>query len=182
MSRRLLIGAAFLFACASTAAAQSGEPDLAAIARQAEAAKPTIPKAKKTYTNADLSPDGLPPAPVDSGFMSVSQGKPVSAEEMLKLSQAKADADRKVREPDEVWVSQATRIRGQVEKLSTRLGELRGLQKNPNAAQQKKIDQDIAMIQQQLEGLRKRWTGLEEAARTSKVNTALILPMPRFPS
>jgi hypothetical protein len=110
--RSLLFGATFLFAVARVASAQSsGEPNLAEIARQAEAAKATIPKAKKSYTNADLNNGGLPPAPAApaTGFMSASLGKPVSAEEMLKLSAAKDAAAQAQKRPESFWVGQADR-------------------------------------------------------------------------
>lgn len=186
MSRGVVIGAAIVLACARTAAAQtSGQPNLAEIARQAEAAKPSAPRAKKIYTNADLSAGGLAPAPApaaaDAGFVSSSLGKPVSAEEMLKLSNAKAAADQKRKEPDEYWIGQAAGIKRQVENLTARLEELKGRQKNPNATVQKKTEQDLAMAQQQLERFKKRWADLEEAGRTAKINMALLSPPPAFP-
>jgi len=179
-----LLGVVAVCVFAGTAAAQSSQPDLAAIARAAEAARPSLPKAKKTYTNADLKPDVIQPAVAAAppvGFMSDSLDKPVSAEELLALSEAKDAADTKQREPDQYWVGQASRIRSQVDHLSPRLQELQGRQKNPNAVLQKRTEQEIAMIQQQLEGFRKRWAGLEEAARMAKINLALISPPPAFP-
>jgi hypothetical protein len=184
MSRALVVCATIVLAFATAASAQmSGQPGLAEVARQAEAAKPTAPKAKKSYTNADLSPGGLPPAPVEpsSGFMSSSLGKPVSAEEMLKLSEAKAAADVKQKQPDEYWIGQATAIRRQLEKMTPRLATLRSRDKNPNASVQQRADQEIQMIQQQMESLRKRWAGLEDEARTAKVSMALLMPPPVFP-
>lgn len=174
-----------VFALAASAAAQSGEPNLAEVARQAEAARSSVPKAKKTYTNADLSSDGLPPAPEKSapaaGYMSASQNKPVSAEEMLELSNAKSAADEKQNRPDKFWIDQATTIRLQVEKLAARLAQLKVVAKNPDALLQKRTEQQIGDIQYQMERFKKRWAGLEEEARTAKVNLALLLPAPAFP-
>ena len=62
-------------------AQQPAQPSLAEVARQAEAAKPTIKKATKSYTNNDLGPDGLPPAAAaepPSGYVSKTLDKPVS--------------------------------------------------------------------------------------------------------
>jgi hypothetical protein len=184
MMRSLLFGATFLFAVARVASAQSsGEPNLAEIARQAEAAKATIPKAKKSYTNADLNNGGLPPAPVApaSGFMSASQGKLVPAEEMLKLSQAKDAADQAQKRPESFWVGQANRIRQTVDQLAQSLAQLKTLPKNPNAAAQKATDDQIAMLQGQFERAKKRWAGLEDDARTAKINMAWLSPPPKFP-
>jgi DNA repair exonuclease SbcCD ATPase subunit len=184
MSRALVLGAAIIVVAASTAAAQTGAPDLAAIARQAEAAKASAPKAKKTYTNADLGPDGMPPAAEatpQTGFMSSSLGRPVSAEEMLELSKAKVAEDVKQNEPDEAWIAQAAAIRRQVEKLAPRLAELKSREKSPNATMQQRADQQIADIEKQIEGFKKRWAGLEDAARTAKVSLALLMPAPAFP-
>lgn len=183
MSRRLMISGVLVFAFASSAAAQSlVEPNLAEIARQAEAAKPTAPKAKKSYTNADLSNGGLPPAPEPAaGFMSASLGKPVSAEEMLKLSEAKAAAEQQQKQPEEYWVGQANLVRRGVDKILPRLAELKARPKNPNANLQKRAVDEAVMLQQQLESLRKRWAGIEDAARTAKINLAWISPPPNFP-
>ncbi len=184
MSRRLLICAALALALPGTVAAQSAEPDLAAIARQAEAAKTTAPKAKKTYTNADLGAGGVPRAdtkPPAEGFMSSTLGKPVSAEEMLERSEAKAAEDQRTKLPDEYWIGQATAIRKQAEKMVPRLAELKARKPNPNAALQKRADQERAMLQDQIDSLKKKWSGLEAEARTAKANLALISPPPAFP-
>jgi DNA repair exonuclease SbcCD ATPase subunit len=183
MSRVSFISALLALTMASAAAAQSGEPNLAEIARQAEAAKGTIPKAKKSYSNADLSAAGLPPEPAmpSRGFMSTSLGKPVSAEEMLKLSEAKAAAEVRKNQPQEYWVGQANIIRRSVEKVMPRLAELKGRQKNPNAQLQKRAEQEVASIQSQLENAKARWARLEEAARVAKINMGWVSPPPPFP-
>jgi len=183
MMRGLLISGTFVLAVTSAAAAQSTEPNLAEVARQAEAAKATIPKAKKSYTNADLSAGGLPPAPPApaGGFTSKSLGKEVSAEEMLKLSQAKSAADETTKRPESYWVGQANGIRQLVDKLSTRLVEAKNRPKNPNANLQKMSEQEAAMIQDQIEKTKKKWAGLEDDARTAKINMAWLSPPPKFP-
>jgi len=183
VSRSVFVGVVFMVACADAAAAQSGEPDLAAIARQAEAAKASAPKAKKSYTNADLGAGGVPPAPVElgEGFMSSSLDKPISAEEMLLRSEAKAEAELKDKAPDEVFIKQAAAIRRQVEKLAPSLSELKSRPKSPDAERQKRVDQQIADIERQMEGFRKRWAGLEAEARTTKVSLAVLMPAPAFP-
>lgn len=185
VTRGLLIGAAMVLALARAAAAQSGDPDLAAIARQAESAKATAPKAKKTYTNADLGADANAPdsgsTPPASGFMSTSLGKPVSAEEMLKLSEAKAAADQREKMPDAYWTQQANSIRKQVEKMAPRLAELTARPVNPNAALQKRAEQERAVIEEQLRALRRKWAGLEADAKTAKANLGLLSPPPAFP-
>ncbi|MEY4095521.1 MAG: hypothetical protein RLZZ53_2720 [Acidobacteriota bacterium] len=185
MIRTTLIAAALTLATANLAAAQAPEPDLAAIARQAEAAKGSAPKAKKSYTNADLSSAGLPPstetAPAAAGYMSSSRGKPVTAEEMVTRSEEKAAADLRGKLPDEYWVGQATAIRKQVDKMVPRLAELDARKPNPNAALQKRSEQEKAMLQEQIASLRKKWDGLQAEARAAKANLGLLSPPPAFP-
>ena len=185
MIRTTLIAAALVLATTNLAEAQSTEPDLAAIARQAEAAKGSAPKAKKSYTNADLSSAGLPPsteaAPAPTGYMSSSLGKPVTAEEMVTRSEEKAAADLRGKLPDEYWVGQATAIRKQVDKMVPRLAELDARKPNPNAALQKRSEQEKAMLQEQIASLRKKWDGLQAEARAAKANLGLLSPPPAFP-
>ena len=167
-------------------AQQQAQPSLAEVARQAEAAKPTIKKAKKSYTNADLGPDGLPPAPPaapPSGYVSKTLGKEVPPDEMLQRSekqvqeQAKADAL-----PETRWRERAQRLRSDVEGAQARLSRLTSRPPNANVTMQERADKEIAAIRTGLNTLRTQWIALEQDARTAKINMDWLQPVPQFPT
>ena len=167
-------------------AQQQAQPSLAEIARQAEAAKPTIKKAKKSYTNADLGPGGLPPAAPaapPSGYVSKTLGKEVPPDEMLQRSekqveeQAKADAL-----PETRWRERAQRLRSDVEGAQARLSRLTSRPPNANVTMQERADKEIAAIRTGLNTLRTQWIALEQDARTAKIPMDWLAPVPQFPT
>ena len=161
---------------------------LAEVARQAEAAKPTVKKATKTYTNANLSTDarGEPaPAPVpvqEAGFVSKSLGKPVSAAEMVTRSEAKVEADVLAKQSEEDWRNRAASLRKQIEGIQSRIAELSVPNDltDSNPGIKKANDLNIANSRTALEDLKKRWTRLEESALKVKIPMAWIEPSPAF--
>ena len=160
---------------------------LAELARQAEAAKPTVKKATKSYTNANLTADSrgepapAPPAP-DSGFVSKSLGKPVSAEEMVTRSEAKVESDVLAKQSEDDWRKRSSSLRKQVEDMQSRIAELSvpNALTDSNPAIKKDNDNNIANARAALEDLKTRWTRLEASALKVKIPLAWIQPPPSF--
>jgi hypothetical protein len=172
-----------VLAIAAVSAQQSSQPSLAEVARQAEAAKVSTAKAKKTYTNADLSQDnrGEPapaPAAPPPGFMSSSLGKPVSADEIIARSEETVDQASGKAQSEEHWRGRAESLRAQIEKLQTRMTALT----KPNEARdaspgaRARNDAEVAKVQQGLNALLKQRETLEESARVAKIPPEWIQP------
>jgi hypothetical protein len=170
---------------ASARAQQPSAPSLAEVARQAEAAKPTIKKATKTYTNASLG--AVPqdqPAPVaqqpSTGFESKSLGKVVSAEEMIVRSEKKVESDRVTEQSEPNWRGRAASLRKQIDEMQQRLSALSI--SNPltegNPALKKDHELDVAKARQALGGLQKQWAALEVSASEAKVPSEWLDPKP----
>jgi hypothetical protein len=181
----LVVGVWLVVAVGGAHAQQQVTPPLAEVARQAEAAKPTVKKAKKTYTNADLSTDrrGEPSAPPPaSGFVSKSLGTAVPAEEMLARSEAKAEGEEVAKESEESWRSQAMSLRKQVETLQSSLAALSVPNElnDSNPAIRKSRDADILNTREALDRLKKRWSRLEASATERKIPQAWLEPRPQF--
>ena len=165
---------------------QSLTPSLADIARQAEAAKPTIKKATKAYTNASLG--AIPkdePAPVVApppriGFESKSLGKVVSPEELVSLSEQKIESDRVAQESEPNWRNRAASLRKQIDDMQSRISALMV----PNALTdadpllKKERDSDLANARKGLDGLLKQWAKLEMSATEAKIPNGWLDPRP----
>ena len=163
-------------------------PPLAEIARQAEATKATVKKAKKAYTNSDLGKDprGEPaPAPTapSTGLVSKSLGKPVPAEEMVERSEAKVESDALAQESEESWRTRATLVRKQVDQLRARLTELTtsDASRAESPAVRALNASNISNTRGALDGLRKQWARLEVSAKERKVPQHWLEPLPTFP-
>lgn len=165
---------------------QTAMPPLAAVARQAEAAKATVKKAKKSYTNADLGkdPHGEPaPAPPSSGLVSKSLGKPVAAEAQVARSEAKVGADTSAQESEDAWRNRAAAVRKQVDQLRERLTELTtsDASRAESPAVRAINASDVANTRTAIESVRKQWSRLEASARERKIPQSWIEPQPTFP-
>lgn len=176
-----------LAALATLSAQQTSTPPLGDVAREAEAAKATARKAKKTYTNADLTADprgeSAPAAPPPSnGFMSASLGRVVTPEEVLKRSEEKAEKDAVTKEPEEQWRNRAESIRKQVAELQKRRDDLRmpSALRDGNPISKLQNDREIANADRGLEALQRQWDRLEASAKDQKANPAWLEPRPRF--
>lgn len=179
---------AFVALAAGSARAQEqATVPLAEVARQAEAAKATVKKATKTYTNSDLSSDprGEPaPAPAPaSGFVSKSLGKPVPAAELVTRSEAQVESEAVAKESEEAWRKRADSVRRQVVQLRERLTEL--MTSDASTAESPAVRvanaSDIATTRAALESVRKQWARLETSAKELKVPIAWLEPLPTFP-
>jgi hypothetical protein len=170
------------------ASAQVQTPPLAEVARQAEAARPTVKKAKKTYTNSDLGADprGEPiPATKAASAPTVSTllDKPTAAQSTAATNGAKTDAEAVPQESEESWRSRAKAIREQVAQVRARLAELTTPNKltEANPILQAAVAGDIKNTRDALGRLRAQWARLEASAREKKISLAWIEPAPQFP-
>ena len=187
--RRSVVVIALVFVAVAAGGAhaqQQAPPSLGEVARQAEAAKATTRKAKKTYGNSDLkavpsSAPAAPAAPTES-FVSKSLGKAVPAEEMVALSEEKVSNDEVPKESEADWRQRAASMRIQIDKLQERLAAL--TKPNPardaNAAATSRNNIVVANLQSGLDSLTKSWARFEEAARVAKIPSAWLEPRPQF--
>ena len=182
-----LIGVALVAMTAgSVAARQQATPSLAEVARKAEAAKPTVKKAKKTYTNADLGADPhgapAPSAAPAAGFVSSTTGKPASADEIVKRSEAKVDEAEVAKESEENWRGRAQSLRVQIDRLQTRFTALTKPNTARDSSEQAKARNDLELgnVRTGLAALRKSWASLEASATEKKVPMAWLEPRPQF--
>ncbi len=110
--------AGVVIAAALPADAQS----LGDVARQEEARRASTAKAVKTLSNADLSPSEIAQpagaAPAESCYMSNSQGRCVSAEELVSISNAGV-ATRANAPFEPNWRREAQSIRSQLGKAQS---------------------------------------------------------------
>ena len=165
-------------------AQQTEPPSLADLARQAEAVKATTPMAKKTYTNASLSPDsrGEPaPAPEPAtGFVSSTLGKLVTAEEIIARSEEKIDLATGKALPEEYWRGRAASMRTQIEPLQKRMTTLTkphaARDASPGATARNELE--VAKVRQGLDGLMKQWAAFEESARVASIPSDWLDPRP----
>jgi hypothetical protein len=188
VTRRVsVIGVTLIVAMTASARAQQQTPSLGEVARQAEAAKATTKKAKKSYTNGDLKvdPTAPPPAPAaqpSTGYVSASLGKVVSPEELIERSKEVVDEKMGGRQPEDHWRKRADSIRMQIDPLQARMSIL--TKPNParddNPGAKARNDGEIAKVRQGLAGLMKQWATLEESARVANVPTAWLDPRPQL--
>ena len=173
--------------------AQQPAPPLAEVARQAEAAKPTIRKAARTYTNASLAEvpkhEASPAAaaatagaPATVAFESRSLGKAVPAEEMVARSEEKVERDNAAQQSEATWRMRANTLRMQIDEMRARIAEL--TVPNPlteaNPELQKSNANNIANARAALDGLRKQWGRLEVGAEEAKISREWLDPRPQF--
>jgi hypothetical protein len=163
-------------------------PALADVARQAEAAKPTVKKAKKTYTNSDLRADPrgeATPAPASASAPTIGKllDQPAAPQLTATSPGAKADADAVPQESEDSWRTRATYLREQVAQLRGRLTELTTPNQltDANPILQAAVAGDIKNTRDALARLRAQWSRLEASAREKQISLAWIEPAPQFP-
>jgi len=185
IARRPVIALTVLLAGVVPARAQqAGQPSLADVARQAEAARDrgAVKKARKAYTNKDL---GATPAVATSepstGFVSKTTGQEVSAEELVKRGEQQVAEQQPPQGPPEAtWRQRAKYIRDQVDTTKTRLNKYLHLPENPDPAQQRKVQNAIVAMRTSLTELENRWSALEKSASENKADPSWIAPPPDF--
>ncbi|HEX8028318.1 MAG TPA: hypothetical protein VF491_07655 [Vicinamibacterales bacterium] len=178
---------AIALAAGPAGAQQQAAPPLAEVARQAEAAKPTIRKAKKTYTNASLRAvphDEPTPAapPPGAGLESKSVGTVVSAGEKIVRSEPKLEQEGVAQQSEANWRNRAASIRKQIGDLEARLSTL--TVSNPltdaNPSLKKHQETNVANARQALGKLHQQWATLEASASGAKIPSEWLEPRPQL--
>lgn len=150
---------------------------LADVARQAEAAKVTRAKAKKSYTNSDLHASAAPQTTtaLDAAKVEVSaNGKLAPSEETAKTGAEKGAAAPAQNLPEEHWRQRADFIRSEVEKAKSEIARLSIAVPGRSAALEAGNANEMKKYQQMIDGAMKQWALLEASAQASKVPAAWI--------
>jgi hypothetical protein len=187
---RLRIGIVIsLFAASGALAAQQAvTPPLGDVAREAEAAKATTKKATKVYTNSNLTADPTPPpaapaAPAsESGFVSKTTGKSVTADEIVTRSEDKVEKDTIAEQSESNWRARAESLRVQIKRLQDQMTAMTqpNAARDANPAARARYEADVARVQTGLDGLAKQWATLESGARYAKIKSEWLDPRPTF--
>ena len=180
MTGRRIAGVALAL---SIAAAPAFGQSLGDLARQEEARRAAAPKAKKTYSNADLGPGGVPvaeaPADGDPCYMSKSEGKCVTGEEMLANSAAAAKVVQNA--PTEAPIrAEAQKIRDELANLQREIDQLDAQAADAAlpAAKRQLANDAMTLKLPGLQGLQRRWARLEKQVKDLKLPHAWIEPVP----
>jgi hypothetical protein len=165
---------------ATPAAAQS----LGDLARQEEARRADAKKAVKTLSNADLDPSaivapaGATPAE-PSCYMSKSQGRCVSAEELVSASVA-GTLTKENAPYEQTFRQEAEEIRSQIEKTHASIATLEAViaDAGRSPSDRKAAEKPLASARQALTGLERQWEKLEKRAGYQRVPRQWIEPIP----
>ena len=178
--RHIFTGAVAMILAAAPAQAQS----LGDLARQEEARRASTKKAVKALSNADLDPSAIvapagvaPAAP--SCYMSKSQGRCVSAEELVAASTA--GAQTKENAPyEETFRREAGSIRSQIEKTQGSMATLERVVADAgrSASDRKAAEKALAGARQAIAGLERQWEKLERAVSNQRFPRKWIEPIP----
>lgn len=174
-------GVAGVFVALSIAAAPASAQSLADVARQEEARRATVPKAAKSYSNADLGPGEVIQAiePEVSCYMSVKLGRCVSADEILANTAATVTtAENASKEP--ALRSEAESIRRELAYLETEINALTAQADNENlpAPKRELAEHGLAMKRPQFDHVLQRWAKLEKQIRDLRFPHEWIEPVP----
>ena len=166
----------------SIAAVPAFGQSLAELARQEEARRLAAPKAKKTYTNVDLGPGAVPeaaPAEDTNCYQSKSEGKCVTAEEMVANSAATVktveDAPR-----EEPIRKLAGTLRDELASIQKELDSLEAQVANQSStpARRQQATEQLALKRPTLDGFQRRWARLERQIKENKLPHSWIEPVP----
>lgn len=180
---RRAVAAAICLATALPASAQS----LADVARQEAARRDSVAQPAKAYTNADLKVDPLTshvsaPAAGEAeqgGYLSISAGRYVTAEELIANSNANIPTgDKILQEPH--WRGQAESLRGQLMKLQQDVAALAATVDDESrpASERAVADRLVAQKQVVIEDLERRWLKMEKQAEIQRIPKAWLDPRP----
>lgn len=189
MLRVSFIAAALLVISAGSARAQEQVMvPLADVARQAEAAKATARKAKKTYTNANLTADprgdtASPPAPAPvAAVASTPEATPPATAAAAASGAAPAEGEVP-KESEESWRTRAGNLRTQADRLRARMADLTvpNRLRDEDPGVKAATDREITNTRSAVDALKKQWARLEMSAIERKIPMAWIQPQPEFP-
>ena len=160
------------------------------LARQEEARRAAAQKAVKTLSNADLKPSEIAPpagaataatdaAAAPSCYMSKSQGRCASAEELVAASTA--GALTKENAPyEETFRREAGSIRSQIEKTQASIATLERVVADAgrSASDRNAAEKALAGARQAIAGLEREWEKLERAVSNQRFPRKWIEPIP----
>ena len=167
----------------SIAAAPAYAQSLGELARQEEARRAVASKAAKTLSNADLQPQDIPStspaAPAESCFMSISQGRCVTADEMVSLSKDRV-VTRENAPFEQTWRRDAASLRSRIESTQSTIATLEAVaaEEGRLPGDKKGAERTLVRLRQALAGYEREWVKLETDAGTKRIPRAWIEPVP----
>jgi len=176
ISNRRITGAILALLAASVPVSAQSLGDLA---RQEELRRSTTKKATRSLSNGDLGPGGIvsTAAASESCYMSISQGRCVTADELMSKSDLPS-AEGKRQEP--MIRQEAAAIRSELSRVQQELDELAKTavdEKRPAARRSVAAD-TLAKKQPILERLKQRWAKLEKYVEQQRIPHEWIEPVP----
>ena len=177
-SSRRSIGALFALLVASAPVYPQSLGDLA---RQEELRRGTAKKATRTLSNGDLGPGGTvsTSAPSESCYMSISEGRCVTADELLSKSHL-ASAEAKRQEP--MVRKEAAAIRSELSRVQQELDQFAATAADESqpAARRSVAADALAKRQSILEHIKQRWVKLEKYVAQQRIPREWIEPAPEL--
>lgn len=182
---RAILATAICVVTGLPATAQS----LAEVARQEAMRRDAARPAAKAYTNADLKVDPLsiPVASTEAGttqpggYLSISTGRYVTADEMIALTNANIVAgDKALQEPN--WRRQADTIRAQLEKVQDEAAAMESTtaDESRSASEREAAERMLALRKNVIADLERRWAKLEKQAEIQRVPKEWLDPRPKL--
>ena len=174
-------------ACATLVLAIAPAPaytqSLGELVRLEETRRATTTKAVKSLSNADLGPQDITspsaPAPVESCYMSLIQGRCVSAEELV--SENKTGFVTKENAPfEQTWRSDAASLRSRLEHAQAAGASLEAVTADDgrSAADRKGAEKALVTARQEVSVLERRWEKFEASAANLHIPRGWIEPIP----
>ena len=176
---RILVTAGVAMVVSAAASAQS----LGHIAKQEEARRATAKTPSKSFTNDDLGPQAIvsPPgtAPVAECYVSMSTGACVTADEMIKASNAKINIEVTQRK-ETVWRTTAGNIKSLLAKLQdeARILAASAANESRSPAERKSAGNLLTLKQRSIAEQERRWHKLAEEAAREQIPRQWYEPAP----
>jgi len=185
IARRRTVAVAVCLAIAGTAGAQS----LGEVARREAARRESMKPAAKVYTNANLKADplsvpvattGAGTAP-SAGYLSISTGRYVTAEEMIALTNANVvTGEKALQEPN--WRRQADSLRAQLLKIQQETDAMQSTSADEtrSASERAAAERMVALRKIVIADLERRWARLEQQAEIQRIPQEWLDPRPKL--
>ena len=185
IARRRTVAVAVCLAIAGTAGAQS----LGEVARREAARRESMKPAAKVYTNANLKADplsvpgattGAGTAP-SAGYLSISTGRYVTAEEMIALTNANVvTGEKALQEPN--WRRQADSLRAQLLKIQQETDAMQSTSADEtrSASERAAAERMVALRKIVIADLERRWARLEQQAEIQRIPKEWLDPRPKL--
>ena len=153
------------------------------IARQEEARRASVKASVKTLSNADLKPSEIVApsagAPAESCYMSISQGRCVSPEELVSSSNA-VIAAMAIAPSEENWRQNAQSIRSQLENARRRIASIEAALANEvrSPGEREVTQKTLLTVRQSAVDIEQRWEDFEKSAVKLHIPQSWIEPIP----